>query len=74
MSGCKIECLNNGAYRISGDFIIVDGVGKEFDLSGRTVISLCRCGSSKNKPFCDASHNETGFQSTVKAKKLPPKK
>ncbi|MEN3044839.1 MAG: CDGSH iron-sulfur domain-containing protein [Candidatus Hydrothermales bacterium] len=29
---------------------------KEFNL-----FSLCRCGHSKNKPFCDGSHKETGF-------------
>jgi CDGSH-type Zn-finger protein len=45
-----------------------------FDLAGRTTISLCRCGQSANKPFCDGSHNRTGFCDPVKARALPPPK
>jgi CDGSH-type Zn-finger protein len=62
----------NGPLRITGNFVIKDGQGKEFDLSGRTTISLCRCGLSENKPFCDGSHNRKGFQSVVEARVLPP--
>jgi CDGSH-type Zn-finger protein len=67
-----IVCNNNGPLRISGEFVIKDALGNEFDLSGRTIISLCRCGHSNNKPFCDGSHNRVGFQSSVEARKLPP--
>jgi CDGSH-type Zn-finger protein len=63
---------NNGPLRITGDFAIKDMQGKEFGLAGRTVISLCRCGHSANKPFCDGSHNREGFQSVVEARELPP--
>ena len=69
-----ITVRSNGPLRVSGTFAIRDGNGQEFDLSGRTAISLCRCGHSKNKPFCDGSHNQIGFDSTVEAKKLPPPK
>jgi CDGSH-type Zn-finger protein len=62
----------NGPYRISGNFVIKDGQGNEFNLSGRTAISLCRCGHSGNKPFCDGSHARNGFQSVVEARVLPP--
>jgi CDGSH-type Zn-finger protein len=41
-------------------------------LSGRTAISLCRCGHSENKPFCDGTHRKVNFQSEVKARTLPP--
>ena len=32
-------------------------------LECKAVTALCRCGASKNKPYCDGSHNEMGFQS-----------
>jgi CDGSH-type Zn-finger protein len=67
-----IVCSPNGPLRISGNFVIKDGEGKDFDLSGRNTIGLCRCGFSANKPFCDGSHGRQGFQSVVEARKLPP--
>lgn len=47
---------NNGSIRVEGEFEIVDAQGKPYGLNGRTVVSLCRCGLSKNKPFCDGAH------------------
>ena len=68
----RITVKNNGSLRIEGDFEIVDKDGNKFDLSGRTSISLCRCGLSKNKPFCDSTHKVCGFESEVIAFALPP--
>ena len=68
----KITCNNNGPLRVEGEFTIYDASGSAFDVAGRTVISLCRCGHSENKPFCDGSHKKVGFQSEVKARALPP--
>jgi CDGSH-type Zn-finger protein len=68
----KIVVSNNGPLRIEGDFAIYDIVGKAFGLGGRTAVSLCRCGNSQNKPFCDGSHKRVNFQSEVKARDLPP--
>ena len=70
----KVSVLNNGPLRIEGDFNIQDAEGKEFGLAGRTVISLCRCGFSENKPFCDGSHARQGWQSTCPARDLPAPK
>ena len=68
----KITALHNGPLRIEGDFEIVDPAGAAFGLAGRTAISLCRCGHSQNKPFCDGSHKREAFQHEVVARELPP--
>jgi CDGSH-type Zn-finger protein len=74
MPATKITCLNNGPIRVEGDFEILDPAGAAFGLAGRVVISLCRCGHSANKPFCDGSHNRVGFSDPVAARELPPPK
>lgn len=69
-----VKVFNNGPLRIEGEFTICDANGKEFGLSGRTAIGLCRCGMSDNKPFCDGSHARQGFNSPSEARDLPPPK
>ncbi len=70
----KITVMKNGPFRVEGDDIqIVDLEGKAYGLGGRTVVSLCRCGMSTNKPFCDGSHRHHGFQDEPMARDLPPK-
>lgn len=68
----RITVRPNGPYRVEGEIELVDGEGKPFGLGGRTAVSLCRCGHSENKPFCDGSHKKFDFQSTVEARDLPP--
>lgn len=71
----EIICNDRGPLRITGgNFVIKDAQGKAYDLAGRTTISLCRCGQSSNKPFCDGTHNRCGFDSVVVACTLPPPK
>ena len=72
MSDFKVIVRNNGPLRLEGDISIVDMDGNAFGLAGRTVVSLCRCGQSQNKPFCDGSHNKVGFESLCPARDLPP--
>ncbi len=72
MTETKITIKSNGSVKIEGDFVVCDQEGNAFDLSGRKAISLCRCGHSQDKPFCDGSHRAMGFQSEVKARRLPP--
>lgn len=72
----KVTVLNNGPLRMEGEpseLAIFDAQGAAFGLAGRATISLCRCGLSENKPFCDGSHRN-GFQSVCEARELPPPK
>jgi CDGSH-type Zn-finger protein len=69
----KLIVNNNGSLKIEGDFEIVDMQGNVYGLQGRTIVSLCRCGLSANKPFCDGSH-KSNFEHDAKAFDLPPKK
>lgn len=57
-----IRVLNNGPYRVEGPVRIIDADGNEFDISAKARISLCRCGGSTTKPFCDGTHTKIGFQ------------
>lgn len=72
MAAAKVTVMNNGSLRLEGDFEIVDSEGRPFGLAGRTRVSLCRCGQSSNKPFCDSAHKTCGFESTLVAFDLPP--
>ncbi len=60
--------FDNGPIKVSGEFVLKDGQGRAFDLSGRDAVALCRCGHSGNKPFCDGSHKAQGFQSVTQAR------
>jgi CDGSH-type Zn-finger protein len=73
MASTKITVKSNGSLKIEGDFEIVDVNGNVYDLGGRTIVSICRCGLSKNKPFCDSSH-KGHFEHEAIAFALPPKK
>ena len=49
----------NGSLMVTGNLEIVSGTGRTTDKA--TKVWLCRCGQSKNKPYCDGSHKTTGF-------------
>ncbi|MDA0217163.1 MAG: CDGSH iron-sulfur domain-containing protein [Actinobacteria bacterium] len=50
----------NGSIRVTGTVEFVDGEGNVIE--SKSDFSLCRCGASKEKPFCDGSHRDAGFQ------------
>lgn len=55
----KITVSPNGPYVIKTECLIVHSDGHEEKKQG--TISLCRCGGSGNKPYCDGSHRKNGF-------------
>ena len=58
----KITCRPNGPLAVEGDDVeIYDPTGAKIDTSARPRISLCRCGGSVSKPFCDGTHSKIGF-------------
>jgi len=73
MTKTKLVINSNGSVKVEGDFEIVDAAGNAYGLQGRTLVSLCRCGRSANKPFCDGSH-KGHFEHDAQAFDLPPKK
>lgn len=65
----EIRCRENGPYVIKGTAVrIVDHLGNAFTIpAGKDSVALCRCGQSKNRPFCDGSHRMCGFQAAETA-------
>jgi CDGSH-type Zn-finger protein len=50
----------NGSIRVTGTVDFVDADGNVIE--SKTDFSLCRCGQSKEKPYCDGSHKAAGFE------------
>ena len=72
MPSVKITVKKNGPYRIEAEEGVIemfDADGNKYDLTGKPAFSLCRCGGSVNKPFCDGTHSKIGFQDAESAVK-----
>ncbi len=68
MSDVRIRIRDDGPLLVEGTFSLVDAEGKPLQLaSDKPAYALCRCGAAKNKPFCDGSHKECGFESVIRA-------
>ena len=68
----RAVALKNGPYLVTGDLNeleLTDSEGNRYDLSGKQKVTLCRCGASVNKPFCDGQHSKIGFQAAEAAVK-----
>jgi CDGSH-type Zn-finger protein len=54
MSIVKGQIMDAGPLHLVGEFEIVDALGNRFPHAG--IFSLCRCGHSQSKPWCDGEH------------------
>lgn len=53
----------NGSMKVTGTVDFVDSAGNV--IGTRTNFSLCRCGHSKQMPFCDSSHRAASFEAAA---------
>lgn len=59
-TGISVEVLPNGPLLIRGIITLRDTQGNE--VTKGPVTALCRCGATRNKPFCDGAHARVGFK------------
>lgn len=55
----KVSPMQNGPLVMSGNVEIISGTGRTLLRTQQTA--LCRCGASKNKPYCDGAHASINF-------------
>ncbi len=59
---CKVVAIPNGPLMLRG-WVEIRGVDAEGDQRRvHDQVALCRCGASKNKPYCDGAHNKIDFR------------
>jgi CDGSH-type Zn-finger protein/ferredoxin len=61
----EIALTPDGALWVTGGIPVVRSDGQPCEVRNR--VTLCRCGASKNKPFCDGAHEESGFTESEEA-------
>ncbi len=65
MAKVKITVRPNGPFRVEdpeGLVEVLDPNGTPYDMTGKPIFALCRCGQSAIRPFCDGEHKRCGFQ------------
>ena len=56
----SIRIMRDGPVVVEGEFSIFDG--KDEKLKPTTMTSFCRCGASRNMPYCDGTHRKIDFR------------
>jgi CDGSH-type Zn-finger protein len=65
LADVNVTPSENGPYLVSGEVRLTDADGRE--VPHGEYMALCRCGHSKNKPFCDGMHVAICFDGTLKS-------
>ncbi len=68
MSQIKLTVAKNGPLRVSdpdGEIQLVDSDGAAIAPANPKAFSICRCGASTKKPFCDGTHTKIGFETAA---------
>ena len=65
VEGARIRVIPNGPYLVSGEIAVHEAAGPLRKSTG--TCTLCRCGGSRTKPFCDGTHARIGFEGTESA-------
>ncbi|NJD19135.1 MAG: CDGSH iron-sulfur domain-containing protein [Gemmatimonadetes bacterium] len=65
MTDIKITVRAHGSYKVEPGIPLFDEEGNRIPTPEGRVYSLCRCGLSKNKPFCDGAHREGSWDPTL---------
>ncbi len=66
-----IDVMESAPFIVKGLKNLFDADGNAIEME-KDVIALCRCGESKNKPFCDGTHREIGFTGANEATEARP--
>ncbi len=69
MADSTIKIIPNGPYRVTGPVTMTDPQGNVIPIESGRAVSLCRCGGSANKPYCDGTHARIGFDASESAVK-----
>jgi CDGSH-type Zn-finger protein len=65
----KVTVFDDGPIEIQGPVTVYNEFGKVIaTYDSEETLYLCRCGQSNDKPFCDGSHDDTGFCHKVRPK------
>lgn len=67
----SITPYRDGPLLVRGPFTLVDQDGHEIAVD-RATVALCRCGHSRQRPFCDGTHRLTRFSAPGTAEHRVP--